>query len=93
MAQKKIWLRTMFAMNLCRSKRLALIERDARPLTLRAQYDLLGLNRTGSYYQPQPQSPEEVAFKNRIDELYTASPFYGSHRIAKAFCPRFVVNR
>ena len=29
-----------------------------------------------------PPSAEEVALKHRIDELYTAYPFYGSRRIA-----------
>jgi len=62
-------------------------------LTLTTQCDLLGLNRTGLYYRPQPPSAEEVAIKHRIDELYTAYPFYGSRKIAKALCPPFVVNR
>lgn len=29
-----------------------------------------------------PPSPEEVALKHRLDELYTAHPFYGSRKIA-----------
>jgi putative transposase len=62
-------------------------------LTLTAQCELLGLNRTSLYYQPQPPSPEEVAIKHRIDEIYTAYPFYGSRKIAKALGPQFVVNR
>jgi putative transposase len=62
-------------------------------LTLTTQCDLLGLNRTSLYYQPQPPTPEEVAIKHRIDELYTAYPFYGSRKIAKALGPQFVVNR
>jgi putative transposase len=80
-------------LNLCRSERLALIERDDPQLTLTAQCDLLGLNRTSLYYQPQPPSPEEVAIKHRIDEIYTACPFYGSRKIAQALRPQFIVNR
>ncbi|MBF6613644.1 MAG: transposase [Chloroflexi bacterium] len=34
------------------------------------------------YYQPLPPSAEEVLLKRRIDEIYTAHPFYGSRRIA-----------
>jgi putative transposase len=34
------------------------------------------------YYRPVPPSPEELALKRRIDELYTAYPFYGSRKIA-----------
>ena len=46
------------------------------------QADLLGLNRTSLYYTPVAPGAEEVALKHRIDELYTAYPFYGSRRIA-----------
>lgn len=42
----------------------------------------MGLNRSGLYYQPLPPAPEEVALKHRIDELYTAHPFYGSRKLA-----------
>jgi putative transposase len=45
------------------------------------QAALLGLNRSGLYYQPQPPSAQEVALKHRIDELYTAHPFYGSRKL------------
>ena len=46
------------------------------------QAELLSLNRSGLYYQPVPPSPEEVALKHRIDEIYTAHCYYGSRRIA-----------
>jgi len=73
---------------------LALLERGAeRTLTLATQADLLSLNRTGFYYQPAPPSAEEVALKHRIDEIYTAHPFYGSRKIAVVLRPDFVVNR
>jgi putative transposase len=42
---------------------------------------LLGLNRSSLYYQPLPPSPAELALKRRIDEIYTAHPFYGVRRI------------
>lgn len=50
-------------------------------LPIKAQAELLGLNRSGLYYHPVPPSPEELALKRRIDEIYTAYPFYGSRRI------------
>lgn len=64
-----------------------------RPLPLTRQADLLSLHRSGLYYQPVAPSPEEVALKHRIDEIYTAHPFYGSRRMAVALRPDFVVNR
>jgi putative transposase len=45
------------------------------------QAQLLTLNRSGLYYQPVPPSSEEVTLKHRIDELYTAHPYYGYRRI------------
>ncbi len=53
----------------------------------------MGLGRASLYYQPIPPSPEEIAIKHRIDEIYTAHPFYGSRRIAAALRPQFIVNR
>lgn len=65
-----------------REARLALIERGPEaqwPLTTQAQ--LLSLNRSSLYYRPVVPLAEEVALKRRIDELYTAHPFYGVRRI------------
>jgi putative transposase len=58
-----------------------LVEWDHPDFTIKAQAELLGLNRTNLYYQPKGPSPEEIALKHRIDEIYTAYPFYGSRRI------------
>jgi putative transposase len=49
------------------------------PLTMQAR--LLGLSRSSLYYRPVAPSPQEVALKHRIDEVYTAHPYYGSRRI------------
>src|SRR5579872_5676 len=59
-----------------------LVEREQRSLPVSTQAQLLGLNRPGLYYQPVPPSAEEVALKHRIDEIYTAHPYYGYRRIA-----------
>jgi len=48
---------------------------------LTVQTALLSLNRSRLYYGPVPPSPAEVALKHRIDEIYTARPFYGVRRI------------
>jgi len=58
-----------------------MVEHQNSDLSLILQADLLGLNRSGLYYQPVPPSAEEIAIKHRIDEIYTAHPFYGSRRI------------
>lgn len=58
-----------------------MVEWDRPVLSLTAQADLLSLSRSSLYYRPVEPSAEEVALKHRIDELYTAAPFYGSRRI------------
>jgi putative transposase len=69
--------------------RRALIELEAEELPLRTQADLLSISRTHLYYQAVPPSAREVAIKHRIDELYTAYPFYGSRRIQVLLEPQF----
>ena len=43
--------------------------------------------------KPVPPSARELAIKRRIDELYTACPFYGSRKIAVQLHPEFGVSR
>lgn len=50
-------------------------------MTIRRQAELLGLNRTSLYYQPVGVSAETVKLRHRIDEIYTATPFYGYRRV------------
>lgn len=64
-----------------RTERLALVEWAGSPLSLKSQAELLDLSRTSLYYRPVPPSAEEIKLKHRIDEIFTAYPFYGSRRI------------
>src|ERR1041385_8355999 len=70
-----------------RAERVSLLDRKPqvtriKGLSVRAQTQLLGINRSSLYYQAVPPSPEELLLKRRIDEIYTTHPFYGSRRIA-----------
>jgi putative transposase len=47
------------------------------------QAEMLGVSRSNLYYQPKPVIEKTVVVMNKIDEVYTAYPFYGSRRIAK----------
>jgi putative transposase len=69
-----------------REERVATIEWDKPELPVKAQAELLSLNRSSLYYEPVGVSEEETALKNRIDEIYTERPFYGSRRIAAVLC-------
>jgi putative transposase len=58
-----------------------LIEPDHDQLSVRRQCELLGLNRSTLYYQPAAESEENLALMRRIDQQYTARPYYGSRRM------------
>lgn len=62
-------------------------------LPIATQARLLGLNRTSLYYTPRPPSAEELLAKRRIDELYTAYPFYGVRRMTVALQPTLLIGQ
>jgi putative transposase len=70
-----------------------MLEKDHTELSLKVQADLLGISYASLFYQPVPPSVRELAIKRRIDELYTACPFYGSRKIAVILHPEFGVSR
>jgi len=55
----------------------------AERLSVRGQCELLGLARSGLYYQAQPESVENLALMRRLDELHLQHPVYGSRRLQK----------
>jgi putative transposase len=63
------------------ARRLALVDREDPALSVAAQCRLLKVARSTLYYQPTPMDPDDLALMRRMDELYTASPFYGSRRM------------
>jgi putative transposase len=63
------------------AQRLALVDRADPILSVAAQCRLLKVARSTLYYQPVPMDPDDLALMRRMDELYTASPFYGSRRM------------
>jgi putative transposase len=50
-------------------------------LSVRRQCELLGLSRSSLYYEPAGETLEDLRLMRRIDEQYTACPFYGSRRM------------
>src|ERR1700722_18743639 len=61
--------------------RRARVDRDDPVLPVVAQCRLLKIARSTLYYQPTPVDPDDLAVMRRMDELYLASPFYGSRRM------------
>lgn len=60
---------------------MSLLEWKGSEMAIKTQADLLSLNRSSLYYVPVGVSPETVALRRRIDEIYTAHPYYGVRRI------------
>ena len=53
-------------------------------LSVSRQCTLLGLARSSFYYQGQPTSAEELDLLNRLDQIFTEHPVYGSRRLQVA---------
>ena len=51
-------------------------------LSLQRQCELVGISRSGFYYESVPESPENLALMRRLDELHLKHPAYGSRRLA-----------
>jgi putative transposase len=61
---------------------------------VRRQCELLGLNRSGVYYEPACESEENLRLMRLIDEQYLRTPFYGSRRMSAHLTAQGeVVNR
>ena len=50
-------------------------------LSLERQCELVGISRSGFYYEPVPESEANLALMRRLDELHLAHPVYGSRRL------------
>jgi hypothetical protein len=70
-----------------------MMEKDNPDMPLKIQADLLGVSYSSLFYEPVPPSVRELAIKRRIDEIYTACPFYGARKIAFLLRPEFGVSR
>lgn len=53
----------------------------APELSIRRQCELLGISRSGFYYEPCSESEENLALMRRLDELHLERPVYGSRRL------------
>lgn len=61
-----------------------LIDPSHKELSVRRQCILLDLHRSNIYYKPVMVSDETLRTMNRIDEVFTECPFYGSRKIREA---------
>jgi len=61
--------------------RRLMIEPDKSDISIVKQCDLLGISRSGYYYSPRPESPENLKIMRMMDEQYLKTPFYGARRM------------
>jgi putative transposase len=64
-------------------------------LSVAKQCELLGLARSSYYYQPVPESEDDLELMSLIDELYTEAPILGSRRMVAWLAEYYdvIVNR
>ena len=70
-----------------------MLEKDHPELSLKVQAELLGVSYSSLFYKRVLPSARELAIKRRIDEIYTAHPYYGSRKIAVLLRPELSVSR
>ena len=63
-------------------KRL-LVDPQPPRISIQRQCELLGIYRSGYYYQPCPQSEENLRYMRLIDEQYLRTPFFGSRQMTR----------
>lgn len=64
----------------------AMIESDHPTLSISRQCELVGLSRSAYYYEPVPESEENLRLMRCIDEQYLKTPFYGSRKMTEYLC-------
>lgn len=57
------------------------MERESGEVSVVVQCELLSVSRSGLYYTPRPADERTLLIQRRIDEVYTACPFYGVRKI------------
>ena len=70
------------------------MELDSPEISVRRQCELLGVNRSGLYYEPVGESQENLRLMRLLDEQYTRTPFYGSRKMREWLVAEgYTVNR
>ena len=62
------------------------MEREQGEVSVVVQCDLLSVQRSALYYAQRPLDERTLRLQRRIDELYTACPFYGVRKITAQLC-------
>jgi putative transposase len=63
------------------SDRRLLIEPEHKNLSVVKQCELLDVSRSGFYYEPVPETEENLAIMRVLDEQYLKNPFFGIEKL------------
>src|SRR3982750_1355720 len=70
---------------------MALVSKQRKGVSLQRQCELLDLSRSSFYYEPVPETTENLEVMKRIDRLHLEHPYYGVLRVTAelwtAECP------
>lgn len=58
-----------------------MVHRHGTRLSLSRQCELLSISRSSIYYQMKGENPQTLRLMRRMDEVFTAYPFYGSRQL------------
>jgi putative transposase len=64
-------------------QRRSLVDPGQAEISVRRQCELLGVNRSGLYYEPVGENSENLEVMRLLDEQYTRTPFYGSRKMVE----------
>jgi putative transposase len=68
---------------LTKEEKLKMLDKEDSQYGIRAQCRILGINRSGLYYEPVPISQETLEIMGLLDEEHTRHPFYGVKKMTK----------
>jgi putative transposase len=74
------WLKkNLQSLDLARKREL--IDMNNSCLSIKRQCELLDFNRSSYYAKPKGLGPKELEILNRMDEIFTEHPYYGTRRM------------
>ena len=59
------------------------MDRGHPEISVRRQCELMGVNRSGLYYEPVGEREQNLLLLRLLDEQYTRTPFYGSRKMTE----------
>ncbi|MDR1641577.1 MAG: IS3 family transposase [Clostridiales bacterium] len=75
------WVKGKLKSEFSVAERRSMVDMEARELSITAQTELLGINRTSLYYKPVPPSEKELLIKSLIEKIHAEHPEFGCRRI------------